>query len=263
LLAAVPGGQVLTAAQQMIDDLKTASREYVSENQIRRDRRYQGTPGLDGFESPRSNQRAEVPYEDSDTRRRKEDAMSSAELSYPSSSAYPPTSGYESGTGAGYTPSAMFPPVTGYMPTATTTYTTVPGLGAPAGYPGMTNDPTRPTYGTGEYTYDSNRAYAQPGNYSGYNPPPSYRGEAGPREQLPPGYGYTNAGPSMQPGRSIPMDPSHNYYDPTMSMPPPNNPGPYQPPYHGGQQPYSNSNQNRGQNIRPQPPQDYDYRRRQ
>jgi hypothetical protein len=247
----------------MIDDLKTASREYVSENQIRRDRRYQGTPGLDGFESPRSNQRAEVPYEDSDTRRRKEDAMSSAELPYQSSSAYAPTSGYEPGTGAGYTPSAMFPPGTGYMPTAATTYATPPGLGAPAGYPGMTNDPTRPTYGTGEYTYDSNRAYAQPGNYSsGYAPPPNYRGETGPRDQqMPPGYGYTSAGPSMQPGRSIPMDPSHNYYDPTMSMQPPNS-SPYQPPYRN-QPPYTDTNQGRDQNIRPQPPQDYgDYRRR-
>lgn len=231
---------------EMIHDLKTASRDYISENRDRRTQRYQ-----------------EVPYEESDTRRLNNTSISSAELSYQSPSATSATApgypGPENGPGIGYPSTSAYPAGSGYVQAST--FTATPNMSAaPSAFQPMTTD-TRGGY-SNNYIYGPPREYtpSQP-DYAGYPLAASYREQA--REQQPPGYTYPSQnGPPMPLGRGVAMDPSR-YYESNMGMAPPST-GAYGPPFRNRSPPYGEPGPSRAHDSRqgPQPDSYAGYRRR-
>jgi len=231
---------------EMIHDLKTASRDYISENRDRRTQRYQ-----------------EVPYEESDTRRLNNNtSISSAELSYQNPSAASATApgypGSETAPGISYPSSSAYPTGSGYV--SASSFATAPSTNAPSGFQPMTSDPTR-NYGGHNYTYGPPREYPQPG-YPGYPLAANYRDQA--QDQQPLRYMYPNpTGPPMPLGRGVAMDSSRGYYESNMEMAPPSS-STYGPPYRNRSPPYGEPGPSRAHDSRQgAPPDSYQgYRRR-
>ena len=186
----------------MLEDLKVASEDYISENRGARAHGYEGSPSRAAILAKVPNAKAETSYIGSQTRQRRDNNNGYA----PAESRFPQSSETNNGgypyPGPSYPASSGYPIDSGYPAGGYS-------IGGPsAGYPAMV-DGQRYNAGYAPYPPNGSIDYPPSSGY-GYVPGPMY-GEQGqpPRGEprIPSGYIYSSA-PDIQ-GRTAPVENRH------------------------------------------------------
>ena len=187
----------------MLEDLKVASEDYISENRGARAHGYEGSPSRAATLAKVPNAKAETSYIGSQTRQRRDNnGYPTPESSrFPNS---PETSngGYPYG-GPSYPVSSGYPIESGY-PAGGYPISTGPS----AGYPAMAEGRG---YNSGYAPYPPNGSIDYPQSSYGYVPGPIYGEQSQPprgEPRIPPGYLYQSSPPEIQ-GRAAPVENRH------------------------------------------------------